>query len=72
MLEASLAGLGPSYLYEGQVAAHLASGGLVRVLADWCPPNPGCCLYYPKRRVLPPALSLFVKALLAHHRSCST
>ena len=68
MLEASLSGFGLSYLYEDQVAAHLVSGRLVRVLGDWCPPNPGYCLYYPKRRVLPPALSLFITALLAHHR----
>ena len=72
MLEASLSGLGLSYLYEDQVAAHLMSGRLVRVLADWCPPNPGYCLYYPKRRVLPPALSLFITALLARHRGSST
>ena len=65
MLEASLSGLGLSYLYEDQVAAHLASGRLLRVIADWCPPNPGYCLYYPKRRVPPPALSFFITALLA-------
>ncbi len=68
MLEASLSGVGLSYLYEDQVSAHLASGRLVRVLADWCPPSPGYCLYYAKRRVLPPALSLFITALLVHHR----
>ncbi len=72
MLEASLSGFGLSYLHEDQVAAHLASGRLVRVLADWCPPNPGYCLYYPKRRILPPALSLFITALLARHRGSST
>lgn len=71
MLEASLSGLGLSYLYEDQVEAHLASGRLIRVLADWCPPNPGYCLYYPKRRVLPPALSLFSTALQARHRSAA-
>lgn len=69
MLEASPSGLGLSYLYEDQVAAHLASGRLIRVLADWCPPNPGYCLYYPKRRILPPALSLFSTALQARHRT---
>lgn len=72
MLEASLSGLGLSYLYEDQVAAHLTSGRLIRVLADWCPSNPGYCLYYPKRRVLPPALSLFITALLARYRGSST
>ena len=72
LLEASLSGLGLSYLHEDQVAAYLASGRLVRVLADWCPSNPGYCLYYPKRRVLPPALSLFITALLARHRGLAT
>ncbi len=67
MLEASLSGLGLSYLYEDQVAAHLESGRLVRVLSDWCPLNPGYCLYHPKRRVLPPALSLFIAAIHEHH-----
>lgn len=68
MLEASLSGLGLSFLYQDQVADHLASGRLVRVLADWCPANPGYCLYYPKRRLLPPALALFREALLTHYR----
>lgn len=71
MLDASLSGLGLSYLYEDQVEAYLASGRLVRVLADWCPPNPGYCLYYPKRRVLPPSLSLFITALQESHRSAT-
>ena len=71
MLEACLSGLGLGYLYEDQVDAHLASGRLVRVLSDWCPPNPGYCLYHPKRRVLPPALSLFITVLQERHRSSS-
>ena len=72
MLEASLSGFGLSYLYEDQVAVHLASGRLVRVLADWCPSNPGYCLYYPRRRILPPALSLFITALLPNYCGSST
>ena len=69
MLEASLSGLGLSYLYEDQVGPYLASGRLVRVLGDWCPSNPGYCLYYPKRRVLPPVLSLFSEALQTRYRA---
>jgi DNA-binding transcriptional LysR family regulator len=46
-LNAALAGLGLAYLPEDQVQAHLASGELIRVLADWCPPFLG----------LPPLLS---------------
>ena len=36
MLRAALDGFGLAYLPEDQVAAHLAEGKLVRVLADWC------------------------------------
>ena len=42
---------------------HLATGRLVRVLADWCPPFPGYHLYYPSRRQPTPAFALLVDAL---------
>ena len=48
---------------EDQVRTHLASGELVRVLADWCPPFPGYHLYYPSRRQAAQAFSLLVDAL---------
>ncbi|MFD2054575.1 LysR family transcriptional regulator [Mesorhizobium calcicola] len=62
-LNAVLAGLALAYLPEDQVRAHLASGELVRVLSDWCPPFPGYHLYYPSRRQATPAFSLLVDAL---------
>jgi DNA-binding transcriptional LysR family regulator len=62
-LNAALAGLGLAYLPEDQVQAQLAEGRLVRVLADWCPPFPGCHLYYPSRRQPTPAFALLVEAL---------
>jgi DNA-binding transcriptional LysR family regulator len=62
-LNAVLAGLGLAYLPEDQVHAQLASGELVRVLADWCAPFPGYHLYYPSRRQATPAFSLLVDAL---------
>ncbi len=65
MLEASLAGLGLSYVYQDQLGDHLAEGRLVRVLADWCPSNDGYCLYHPKRRFASPALSLLIEAIRA-------
>ncbi len=65
MLEASLAGLGLSYVYENQLAEHLAAGRLVRVLADWCPSNDGYYLYHPKKRFASPALSLLIQAMRA-------
>lgn len=38
----------------------LAAGALVRVLADWTPPFPGCFLYHPSRRHMSPALRAFI------------
>jgi len=39
-------------------------GELLRVLAAYCPPFPGCFLYYPQRRHTSPAL----RALIDHLR----
>jgi DNA-binding transcriptional LysR family regulator len=41
----------------------IASGALVRVLEDWCPPFPGYFLYYPSRRQQSAALSALLEAL---------
>jgi DNA-binding transcriptional LysR family regulator len=62
-MNAVLAGIGPAYLPEDQVAAHIADGRLIRVLADWCAPFPGYHLYYPSRRQIAPAFALLVEAL---------
>lgn len=54
--EASLArtavieSIGLGYFMEQDVLADIEAGRLVRVLADWTPPLPGLCLYYPGRR----------------------
>lgn len=61
--QAALAGAGVAYLLEDHFAADIASGRLVRVLADWCPPFPGYHLYYPSRRQQSQAFSLLVEAL---------
>ena len=63
MLDAALAGFGLAYLPEDDVAEHVATGRLVRVLADWCPPYPGYHLYYASRRQPTPAFALLVEAL---------
>jgi DNA-binding transcriptional LysR family regulator len=63
ILDAALAGFGLAYLTEGQVQPYLASGPLVRVLANWCAPFPGYHLYYPSRRQPTPAFTLLVDAL---------
>ncbi len=48
---------------EEYVAPHLASGALVRVLEEWCPPFAGFFLYYPSRRQQPAALSALIETL---------
>ncbi|MBB4277975.1 hypothetical protein GGE12_005784 [Rhizobium mongolense] len=64
MLEAAaLDGLGLAYMFESQVAGHVAEGRLIRVLEDWCPPFSGYHLYYPSRRQHTAAFALLVEAL---------
>ena len=61
--KAALAGLGLAFLMEDQVADQIASGHLVPVLTDWCPPFPGYHLYYPSRRQPSPAFTVLANAL---------
>jgi len=60
MLRAAREGAGLAYLSEWQVEDDLAAGKLEQVLADWTPPYPGLCLYYPGRRNLPAKLRRLV------------
>jgi DNA-binding transcriptional LysR family regulator len=69
LLGAALKGFGLAYLTEAHVQPYLATGRLVRVLADWCPPFSGYHLYYPSRRQSSPAFSLLVDALRYRGRS---
>jgi DNA-binding transcriptional LysR family regulator len=62
-VDAALAGIGIALLPEDELATHIESGRLVRVLEDWCPRFTGYHLYYPSRRQPSPAFSLVVKAL---------
>jgi DNA-binding transcriptional LysR family regulator len=63
ILAAALAGLGLAYAFEADVADHLASGSLVRVLKDWSWTAPGYHLYYPKQRHASPALMALIDAM---------
>lgn len=63
LVRAAIDGAGLAFMLEAQVAAHLASGALVRVLEDWCPPFAGYFLYYPSRRQQPAALAALVDTL---------
>jgi DNA-binding transcriptional LysR family regulator len=62
ILNATLAGLGVTYLPEDLVRSHLASGRLVQVLADWSIIMSGYHLYYPSRHH-GPAFAALIEAL---------
>jgi DNA-binding transcriptional LysR family regulator len=63
MIRAAVDGLGLTFSFEEYVGSQIASGALVRVLQDWCPPFPGYFLYYPSRRQQSAALSALIEAL---------
>ncbi len=69
LIRAAIDGAGMAFTFETHVAAHLASGALVRVLEDWCPPFPGYFLYYPSRRQQPAALSALIETLRLQGRA---
>jgi len=72
IVRAAVDGVGLAFMAEETAAAHLASGALVRVLEDWCPPYPGFFLYYPGRRQLPAALSALIETLRFRPRRATT
>jgi DNA-binding transcriptional LysR family regulator len=57
---AAVDGAGLAFLFEDYVREALATGRLIRVLEDWCPPFDGFFVYYPSRRQMRPALRAFV------------
>ena len=63
MIRAAIDSVGLAFLSEEHAEPHIASGALVRVLEDWCPPFPGFFLYYPSRRQQPAALSALIETL---------
>jgi DNA-binding transcriptional LysR family regulator len=63
LLRSAIDGAGLAFAFEQHVAPFLASGVLVRVLDDWCPPFPGYFLYYATRRQQPRALAALIDAL---------
>jgi len=68
LIDAALGGFGLAMVMEDRARDLLASGRLVRVLEDWCPPFAGYHLYYPSRRQMTPAFALIVDALRYHAR----
>ncbi|HVG48375.1 MAG TPA: LysR substrate-binding domain-containing protein, partial [Rubellimicrobium sp.] len=71
-LAAARDGLGLTYCFEEEAAELLASGALVRVLADWTPPFPGCYLYHPSRRQMPAPLRAFIDFAKARRQRLSS
>lgn len=63
LIEAALEGCGIVCVTEGTIAHHLRAGRLVAVLEDWSEPFPGWHLYYPRARLLAPAMQLLRKHL---------
>lgn len=57
---AVLNGVGIGFFMESDVRDELATGRLVRVLADWTPPTTPLCLYYPGRKNLSAAFRAFI------------
>jgi DNA-binding transcriptional LysR family regulator len=63
LLTAALSSLGLAYLPENEVSPYLATGRLIRALADWCEPFAGYHLYYPSRRQHSAAFKVLIEAL---------
>ncbi len=59
-MRAACDGVGFWLTFRDHVTEAVASGELISVLDDWCPPFPGPFLYYPSRHQPPPALAAFV------------
>lgn len=59
-LRAALDGVVLTFLPEYRLLPYLASGQLVKVLEDWCPPSTGLMMYYPRQRRMSSALRAFV------------
>jgi DNA-binding transcriptional LysR family regulator len=66
--DAALAGCGLAYMSAWDVADDLHDGRLVQLLAEWTPPFPGVCLYYPGRRHVPAGLRAFIDLIRERRR----
>ncbi|MPV58290.1 LysR family transcriptional regulator [Burkholderia sp. HI2761] len=60
MVDAAIAATGIVYLFEDWLRPHFDSGALEPVLEPWWRPFSGPFLYYPGRRLVPPALRAFI------------
>lgn len=58
---AVLDGAGLGYIFEQDIVSEIEAGQVIRVLADWTPPYPGLCVYYPGRRNLSAGVRVFLE-----------
>jgi len=63
MMQATLDGVGISWMVSGYVENLIAEGRLISILPDWCPQVPGFCLYYPDRHQMSLKLRVFIDFL---------
>lgn len=66
LLAPALDGCGLAYVTRWMAADALADGRLRQVLADWTPPYPGLCLYYPRHRHIGAGMRAFLDFLKAN------
>jgi DNA-binding transcriptional LysR family regulator len=67
ILNAAIAGAGLAYVSAWIARDALADGRVVRLLADWTPPYPGLCFYYPRHRHVTAGLRAFIALLREKH-----
>jgi len=63
LVQAAVDGRGIAYVPDYFARPFLASGQLLVVLDEWCPPTPGLALYYPRSRHVPSPLRAFIDLL---------
>ncbi|MCZ3378219.1 DNA-binding transcriptional LysR family regulator [Rhizobium sp. ERR 922] len=69
LVQAAIDGRGIAYVPDYFAQPFLASGQLVTVLDEWCPPTSGLALYYPRSRHVPSPLRAFIDLLREVDRS---
>lgn len=63
LLAAAVDSCGLAYITKWMTAEALIDGRLRQGLAEWTPPYPGLCLYYPRHRCLRAGMRVFLDFL---------
>ncbi len=69
LLEMVKQGCGLAYVTKWMASEALTAGEVCQVLADWTPPYPGLCLYYPRHRHLSASMRAFIEFLRSNRRA---